>query len=144
MAFIKASAADKCSALVTNSRFRPVGFKGLSCARVIRARHFPGSCSNALMRNDLYFIPRPVAFACVHRRDGKVGKSFAANSTKAAQFPSPRRPRSDVIGTSLIAGHGSAESVRRQRPWQGQRRSPIPLSPRRSELRVRGRIAKRR
>jgi hypothetical protein len=93
---------------------------------VIRARHFPSSGWNALMRNVLYCIVRPVAL--VHRRDAKVSKSPVANLTTATQFPSPRR-QSDGIGTSPIADHGSsAESARCSRPRKADdgRPSPVP------------------
>jgi hypothetical protein len=111
IAIVRASTAEEQSTLVINSRrFGSADFNGRRCARMIRARHFPSSGWNASIRNVLYCIYCPVAL--VHRRDAKIGRSLVA---KTAQFPSPRQLRSDVIGSSLIAGHGSsAESVRRQ------------------------------
>jgi hypothetical protein len=107
MAFVMATTADEWSTLVANSPSFVVGFKGLLFARVIRARHFPGCCSNTLMRNVLYFIIRPRRF--VLRRDAKVGK---ASRRRRGKFSFYRRLQSDVIGTALSTDHGFAESDR--------------------------------
>ena len=57
MANVRASTAV---ALVTgSSSFRSSRFKGLPFAATILARHFPGSCSNAVISSPLYCIARP-------------------------------------------------------------------------------------
>jgi hypothetical protein len=57
MADVKASTADDKLALVTDSNScRSLAFKRRPFAPTILARHFPGSCSNAVISSPLYCI----------------------------------------------------------------------------------------
>jgi hypothetical protein len=90
MTNVKAATADDGSALATSScSFRLVAFEGLPFALKILARHFPGSFSNALISNPLYCMRDPLRAFTAGRKDEQ--KLAAANLTKNAQFPLPRR-----------------------------------------------------
>jgi hypothetical protein len=89
MTNIKASTADDGSALATCCcSFRLVAFEGLPFALKTLARHFPGSCSNALKSNPLYCIARPLR---LHRGRKGEQRLAAANLAKPTRIPSARR-----------------------------------------------------
>ena len=92
--------ASTAVALVTDSsRCRSSPFNGLPFAATILARHFPGSCSKAVISSPLYCIARP---GCVFITGRKGEQRLAATLKNLRGFPSTSGFRPTQIGTSLI------------------------------------------
>ena len=87
MADVRASTGDERLALVrVSNSCRSSPFKGWRFAATILARHFPGSCSNAVISSPLYCIARP---RCVLIA-GRKGEQGLAAYLKKNYADSPR------------------------------------------------------
>jgi hypothetical protein len=86
MAKVRASTADERLALVrVSNSWRSSPFKGWPFAPTMLARHFPGSCSNAVISSPLYCIAQP---RCVFIAGRKGEQGLAAYLKKTTRTPS--------------------------------------------------------